>query len=458
MTETLLVGFDVGTTAVKATVVSVDGVERAHGRSNTPWRVSATGAELDADRLLDSAWQAASQALRCVPDGKVVGVGVTSMGESGVLTDHAGRPVTPVIAWHDVRDTDDTDELARDLGAGFSSRTGLPVRPQWSLTKHRWLVRNVPELASATRRFNIAEWVVRALSGVEASDLSLASRTGWLDLRTRRWWTQATAWSGIPERLLPPLVMSGDALGLVSSADAPARLRGATVTVAGHDHQAAAVGAGACDPGDELDSCGSAVALVRAVPAPLPETATAELVAAGITVGWHVLRDHWSLLGATEGGLLLRRVLNLLGRTSVDLPTLDAQACRASGAPELLVSNRSGKGLEITGVGDEASPGLLWRAAVDTATDQVAQLHRMMTKVSGPHRRLVVTGGWAHSAALIDAKKRLLGPLLRPAVTEAGARGAALLGGLAAGIYNDFTDFPSPAEAPAAQASGSSHP
>jgi sugar (pentulose or hexulose) kinase len=179
----------------------------------------------------------------------------------------------------------------------------------------------------------------------------------------------------------------------------------------------------------------------------LPETATAELVAAGITVGWHVLRDHWSLLGATEGGLLLRRVLNLLGRTSVDLPTLDAQARCAPSSPALRVSDRSGAGLEITGVGDEASPGLLWRAAVDAATEQAAQLHQMMTKVSGPHSRLVVTGGWAHSAALLDAKERLLGPLLRPAVTEAGARGAALLGGLAAGIYADFTDLPSPAEA-----------
>jgi sugar (pentulose or hexulose) kinase len=447
MAEALLVGLDVGTTAVKAAVVTAEGVELAHGRSKTPWRVTTTGAELDADRLLDSAWEAASEALRAVPDGKVAGVGVTSMGESGVLIDRTGRPVTPVIAWHDVRDTAETDELDRDLGSRFPSRTGLPVRTQWSLTKHRWLVRNVPELASATRRLNIAEWVVRALSGVEASDLSLASRTGWLDLRTRRWWTEATAWSGIPETLLPPLAVPGDALGLVSSADAPARLRGATVTAAGHDHQAAAVGAGARDPGDELDSCGSAEALVRAVPAPLPETATAELVAAGITVGWHVLRDHWSLLGATEGGLLLRRVLNLLGRTSVDLPTLDAQARCAPSSPALRVSDRSGAGLEITGVGDEASPGLLWRAAVDAATEQAAQLHQMMTKVSGPHSRLVVTGGWAHSAALVDAKERLLGPLLRPAVTEAGARGAALLGGLAAGIYADFTDLPSPAEA-----------
>jgi sugar (pentulose or hexulose) kinase len=76
MAETLLVGLDVGTTAVKAAVVTAEGVERAHGRSKTPWRVTTTGAELDADRLLDSVWEAASEALRRVPDGKVAGVGV----------------------------------------------------------------------------------------------------------------------------------------------------------------------------------------------------------------------------------------------------------------------------------------------------------------------------------------------------------------------------------------------
>jgi sugar (pentulose or hexulose) kinase len=445
MAETLLVGLDVGTTSVKAAVVTADGTEVAHGRATTPWQATATGAELDADALLSAGWDAINQALSLAPDGTVAGVGVTSMGESGVLVDRHGRPVTPVVAWYDVRDDAEARLLSRELGARFSAQTGLPLRSQWSLTKHRWLVRHVPDVTSAARRFNIGEWVVRGLSGVEASDLSLASRTGWLDLRGRAWWSESLEWSGIAESLLPPLAPSGEPLGKVSSEDAPVRLRGAAVAVAGHDHQAAAVGAGASGPGDELDSCGTAEALVRAVPLGLSDAAISELVETGITVGWHVLRDHWSLLGATRGGLLLRRVLDLLGRSSAGLPVLDAAARSLPDAADMRITDRMGAGLDITAIRDGASPGLLWRAAVDSATEQAAALHSVITRVSGQHRQLAVTGGWANSTALLEAKERLMGPLTRPAVTEAGARGAALLGGLCAGVYADVRDFPRPA-------------
>ena len=70
----------------------------------------------------------------------------------------------------------------------FSATTGLPLRQQWSLTKHRWLVDNVPSARSAVRRLNVAEWIVRGLGGDEATEQSLASRTGWLRLASGSWW------------------------------------------------------------------------------------------------------------------------------------------------------------------------------------------------------------------------------------------------------------------------------
>jgi len=78
----------------------------------------------------------------------------------------------------------------------FSSRTGLPYRSQWSLTKHRWQLENDPAAANAVRRLNVAEWIIRGLGGDEVSDASLASRTGWLDLELRTWWSESLDWSG----------------------------------------------------------------------------------------------------------------------------------------------------------------------------------------------------------------------------------------------------------------------
>ena len=100
---------------------------------------------MPADALLEAAVAAVSQALANAPDGRVAGLGVTSMAESGVLLDARGRPVVPVIAWHDARDLPQVTQFGRDIGADrFSTRTGLPLRSQWSMTKHRWQLETDP--------------------------------------------------------------------------------------------------------------------------------------------------------------------------------------------------------------------------------------------------------------------------------------------------------------------------
>lgn len=203
------------------------------------------------------------------------------------------------------------------------------------------------------------------------------------------------------------------------------------LTVAGHDHQAAVVGAGADGPGDELDSCGTAEALVRTIAPGLSPGVVAGLADAGITTGWHAVADHWCLLGATQGGLALQRILALLGTDRADLPALDADAI-ALPMPEIRVVAPAFGRLDVVGVTESDSPAHLWRAALEAVTEQAADIHDAMTAVSGAHRRLVVTGGWSRSAGLIAVKRSRFGELVQADVNEAGARGAALLGAKAA--------------------------
>jgi len=413
MPGTLFVGLDVGTTTSKAVVFTEDGDPVASGRAATPWTVTDSGAELDATALLDAATSAVAQALADCPPGPVGGLGVASLAESGVLLDRRGESVAPIIAWHDTRDHAELESLREAVGArNFSATTGLPMRQQWSLTKHRWLIDNIPSARSAVRRLNVAEWIVRGLGGEEAGEQSLASRTGWLRLADRSWWADTLAWSGAGESLMPPLVTAGTPLGR-AGAGVP-RLAGAVLTVAGHDHQAAVVGAGADGPGDELDSCGTAEALVRTIAPGLSPDVVAGLADAGITTGWHAVADHWCLLGATQGGLALQRILTLLGKDRADLPTLDADAIA----------------LPMPADGD--SPAHRWRAALEEVTEQAADIHDAMSAVAGPHRKLVVTGGWSRSAGFLAVKRRRFGDLTQTDVGEAGARGAALLAAKAA--------------------------
>jgi sugar (pentulose or hexulose) kinase len=444
----LLVGLDVGTTSSKAVAFTPEGRPVGEGRVAMPWVHNLSGTEADPRAVLSSACDALGRALAEAPDEPVAAIGVTSIAESGVLLDRAGAPVAPVIAWHDTRDTAEVAELAATFGEeGFARHTGLPLRGQWSLTKHRWLAGNHPAAKHAVRRLNIAEWVVRGLGGEEAAEQSLASRTGWLELSTRRWWTEALEWSGARMSLMPEVVTAGTPLGRVTASACISRAAGAILTVAGHDHQAAAVGAGACSPGDVLDSCGTAEALVRTVPAHLESSSVVTLARGGITTGWHVLPGHWCLLGATQGGLTLQRVLGVLGRTTQDLLDLDRDAL-ASNVDTISIGGTDGGPVSISGIASGAGPGDVWRAALEAVTALASQVHEAMSTVVGGHRRLVAVGGWCHSLALLEVKRRCLGPLRRVLVTEPGARGAALLAGLAAGLYTGTEEFPAPPTEP----------
>jgi sugar (pentulose or hexulose) kinase len=433
MRSMLFVGLDVGTKTSKAVVFTEAGEAIATGRADTPWSFTASGAELDANALLAAATAALAEALGACPPGPIGGLGVASLAEAGVLLDQRGEPVAPVIAWHDTRDHAELAHLRETMTAQqFSAMTGLPLRQQWSLTKHRWLLDNVPAARSAVRRLNIAEWIVRGLGGEEATEQSLASRTGWLRLAQRSWWSDTLEWSGASETLMPPLVIAGTPLGRVNADAGLPRLTGAVLTVAGHDHQAAVIGAGADGPGDELDSCGTAEAMVRTIAPGLSPLVIAELADAGITTGWHAVSDHWCLLGATQGGLALQRVLALLGKDRADLPQLDAEAI-ALPTPSLRVVAPAFGRLDIVGIADGDGPAHLWRAALEAVTDQAAEIHDAMSVVSGAHRTLVVTGGWSRSQGLISVKRRRFGELVQAEVNEAGARGAALLAARAAG-------------------------
>ncbi|MCW2943926.1 MAG: xylulose kinase [Actinoallomurus sp.] len=430
----LLVGVDVGTSSVKVAVCAAEGRELAHGSAPLAWRTTPFGTETDPERVLSAVRAALAEALTRSPEGHVVALGVASMAEVGVLLGSDDRPVAPLIAWHDSRDRDQAARLAADLGEKeFAAATGLPLGTQWSLTKHRWLRDHGDGVERAVRRLNVAEWVVYALGGEQASEYSLASRTGWLHLRDRTWWAPTLEWSGADTGLLPPLAQAGTPLGRVAPDRAGDRLAGAVLTIAGHDHQAAAVGAAATGDGDVLDSCGTAEALVRTVPAPLPEPAVVELTRHGVTVGWHALPGRLSVLGATRGGLLLQHVLRLLGQGRDDLPGLDRAALAAEPGP--LSVRLAGDGTAtISGAGRDVTPAAVWRAALDEATAEAARLQKIVTGAAGEYGRVVMTGGWAHSEAMVTLRRRAFGNARRSEVVEAGARGAALLAGQAAGV------------------------
>jgi sugar (pentulose or hexulose) kinase len=409
----ILLGLDVGTTSVKAAAFDSDLAELSHGRAPTPW----VGTELDPYALLDAALAATAAA---VPAGeRVAAIGVAGMAETGVLVDDDARPVVPSIAWHDPRGAEEAQRIAAELPQ-FSERTGLPATTLCTLAKYAWMRANWPDAARGTRWVNVAEWIVQGLGGDRRAESSLASRTGFYDLHTGGPWEPALRWADAPAGLAPPHVPAGTPLGRAAHPS----VEGAVLAVGGHDHLAAAVGAGAAGEGDVLDSCGTAEAILRATP-PLPPDVVGRAVAEGFTVGWHAIAGRFVLQGAVWAGEALQAVCDLLGVPAEARDDLEAAALAADPGP-LALHGLDDDTLTITGLTGGASPGALYRAALERIGADGASTLARMEALAGPASRLVVTGGWAEGVAAQAVKRAHVGPFHHDREIFAGARGAAI--------------------------------
>lgn len=430
----VLVGLDIGTTNCKAMVVGADGRCLGIGSTPTPWNRTPTGAEASAEAFLDAVLGAVSAALGAAGQpGPVRGVGLAGLAESGVLLDAAGKPCAPVIAWYDSRGEAYVDQLREESGGpDFSATTGLSLTSRPSLFKYRWLAAD-RGIGAGVRWLSVPEWVGHALGGAPVSEASLAGRTGFFDVLDARPATSLLDWAGAPATLLGEFVQPGRSTGVVR-ADVPG-LAGAAITIAGHDHLAVGVGAGATGTGDLLDSCGTSEALVRSLGAELSREDLIGAVDLGLHVGRHVLADRLQLMVGLQSGIGMWRFLKLMGYDAADLPELDRAALAVQPGPNSpVVDDIWTPYATLRNVDYEPVPAQVWRAAVEAVQRRAVVLKERLETVAGPTRRIVATGGGLDSEAVRVLKRRLLGEYVVPPVREAGARGAAIFAAMAAGM------------------------
>ncbi len=433
----LLLGLDLGTTRVKAVAVDLDGRMVAAAVQPTPWHADGVGVAMDARELrglvLDVCARAAGDAAD-LTGGRVAGIGVTGMGEAGVLADTDDAPLAAVRAWHDGRA--DVNRVRREVGeVAFHEAVGMPLDAQPSLCKLALVRREHPAaMARAARFYSVPEWAARCLGARPVSELSLASRTGLLDVVTGRPWDAATALLGVS--LLAELVVAGTDVGRAGGEGVAPALQGATLTVAGHDHQAAAVAAGAVVDGTLLDSLGTAEALLRFT-GRLDRDVVGSLAGQGFTAGRTVVADHWCVLLGLRTGFALERVAAALGARDRAARLALGEAAATAGAGGVLARvDRDAVHLTLRLDGDhhDLNPGAVWAATVEAAVEASRPGADRIAEIVGGHRAVVATGGWVANPAVLEAKRRQFPGLVVSRVSEAGAAGAAYLAGAAAGL------------------------
>ncbi|HEX3716173.1 MAG TPA: FGGY family carbohydrate kinase [Trebonia sp.] len=449
----LVIGLDIGTTSVKAVArpLSEDGA--VYAERPTPWQAGRHGqSETDpylllnvAVELIGSAIQAAESAWGPVRAG---GIGVAGMAESGVLLTGAGRPAGPVIAWFDHRGGEEIEQaglLSPEFAAAFPGTTGLPWSSQASLAKLLWLRATGGRAGRASTWLSVPEWIVFGLGGDLVREPSLASRTGLIDQNTGELWPAAVALAGLPARILPDERPAGCPAGRVRHDGVDSRAAGAVLTVAGHDHPVAAIGAGAVEKDDLFNSSGTADVLARCVPGTLAEPQRQAVVSAGWSIGRHVLPDTGLLLAGVSGGLLLRRVLAALGAEQADARAkLDRLSLSVGDLPPGLSVAGDGRSQDdvVLRVKDGATPAAIWTAAVRYTADQARLLLDDIEPVVGPHRRAVAAGGWTRMASVRAAKAAAIKSVSFSPAVQPGVVGAALLAEFAIdGTNMSLADF-----------------
>lgn len=432
MTDQILVGVDCGTTSIKALAVSLSGVVLGQASRPTLWRHDGPNTDIDATLLSDTAIAVCAEAALSVGHPvQVVGVGVTSFAEAGVLLDAHGVPCAPTLAWFDPRgDAGPIKDIVtrRD----FQRATGRRLNSKPSLAKILYLRKNFPSAHEAVRHLCVAEWVVHAMGGEQVAEASLSARTGLMELATRGSYPVAVELVG---DLLPSQgVWAGDPAG-VSGGDIPAVLRGAVLSVAGLDHQAAMLVLGAARRGALLNSLGTAEALIRTVE-PVSADQVEQMTDADIAVDWSVVPDHQVLLAGHLTGLTLERISSMLGLSDREARRRIGEAAlavvRDANSPRLVdVSNDS---VTLAGITDGISPEVVWRSVVEDLTDIAGGSLNLMEQVVGAATSTVLVGGWSRNPMVADAKRRQLGEYTTSDLQEPGALGAAFMAGIAAGV------------------------
>jgi len=433
MSQEILIGVDIGTSRLKAVATDLKLNVLAEFAEPTPWKHEKNFSDIDMLLLAKTVITVASKAAE-IAGGKVIAIGFTGFSETGVLIDGSGNPLAPGLAWHDPRGI--TEPILKELGDfEFRARAGALLNEIATISKTLWLNENFPITKKAKHFLSAPEWVAYCLGAEPVNELSLVSRTGFFDVESRKPWEEAISLVGGGKDYLARLVVAGEAIGIVNES-APENLRGAVITIAGHDHFTAAYYCGAINEGSLFDSMGTAEALLRTFKARLTRDAIAELAAANVGLSCSVIADHYTLLGALPTGLTLERTCSLLGvSTREEKIALGEAALKIDPSASAMRVVNDYHGLSITNLDDAVSPAALFRATVEHLVDDSTEMVALMEKYTGKAENVVIAGGWIKNPVISAAKEKQFGKYQVSDATEAGATGAAEFAGIAAGIF-----------------------
>ena len=453
-----VMALDQGTTSSRAIVFDRGGHVRSVAQHETTQHFPRPGwVEQDARELWAKQIEAAEGALRAaaIDGSRIAAAGIANQRETALVWDRrTGEPIANAIVWQDRRTAGACEDLRRaGVERLVSARTGLRLDPYFSATKIAWLLDHVGgareraeagELAFGT----VDAWLAFRLTGgrLHVTDPTNASRTLLYDIHARAWDDELLDLFRVPRALLPEVRRSSEVYGEI---DAP-ELRGVPLAGIGGDQQAALLGQLCTGPGSVKTTYGTGCfALLHTGATPQPSERGLLTTTACSTDG----QPRYALEGSVfTGGAVVRWLRDRLGliRTAEEVEPLAASVPDTGGV--FLVPAFTGLGAPhwdphargaIVGLTLGTGAGHVARAALEGIAFQVADLlDELAADAGAAPAELRVDGGAARNDLLMQFQADVAGlPVVRPAVTESTALGAACLAGLAVGYWQGVEEL-----------------
>ena len=386
-------------------------------------------------------------------------IGITNQRETTVLWDRkTGEPVANAIVWQDTRVAEDVARFAEGGGQDrFRPQTGLPLSTYFSSLKLRWLLQNVPgarERAAAGELLfgnidTLLLWNLTggARGGAHVTDVTNASRTQLLNLKTLDWDEKLLAAFEIPRAILPQVRSSGEVYGEAKLS----AISGVPVSGILGDQQAALVGQACFRPGEVKNTYGTGCFLLmntgeRIVPSNFGLLTT-------VAYKFGSANAHYALEGsvAITGALVqwLRDNLGLIQKSS-DVEAL-ARTVKDNGDVYFVPAfsglyapywKENARGV-IAGLTRYANKGHVARAALEATAFQTREVVEAMEKDSQIGlESLRVDGGMVGNELLMQFQADILNrEVVRPVIQETTALGAAYAAGLAVKFFTGLEEL-----------------
>jgi len=456
----VIISHDLGTTGDKATLVDAGG--RVVAAVTAPYDTDfgpRGKAEQDPAAWWRALCSATRQLLASVPvdAGRIEGVSFSGQMMGAVLLDAAGEPVRPAIIWADTRSTAQTGQLLErvDMETGYRI-TGHRLNPTYSLTKAMWVRDTEPDAFARARHLVLAkDFAIHRLTGAVVTDPSDASSTNAYDQAAGTWSDELIEAAGLPRSLFPEIVASTTVVGTVT-ADAAERtglLAGTPVVAGGGDGPMGALGAGIVDAASGAYTyLGSSSWVSLAADAPLHDPQMRTMTFNHVIPGRYVPTATMQ-----AGGASLQWIVDVLapGDPGHDGPgryerLLGAAACVPASADGLyflphLLGERSpywnpAARAVFAGLARHHGPEHLVRAVVEGVAFNLHTGLRAFVENGARIEAIDAIGGAANSPQLLAVFADIWGMPVRRRnlVDEATALGAAVVGGVGVGLFDDF--------------------